>query len=110
MTRASIIAVAIAAVLSLIGLGVTQLYRTAYQAGWDASESVSAALREATLQANREAVQRASDRLAFNLGQAAVLDQRAEDILTEIQSYEEVPAPGVCGISVDRMRQLEAIR
>ena len=105
MTR---LAVIIAALLATLALGAYTL-KAVYQAGWDASESASAALREATLRANREAAERASDRLAFNLGQAVALDAEAERILTEIETHEEDPAPGVCGISVDRMRQLEAI-
>jgi anaerobic selenocysteine-containing dehydrogenase len=83
----------------------------AYQSGWDAHQKLSDAERAATLAQNENVAQSASHALSYDLGQIQIGDASAEQILREIEFY--VPsddAAAVCGIPVDRLRQLEAIK
>lgn len=97
------LALAIAA-LAAIGL------KAVWQAGWDAHQTLSDAERASTLAANAKAAQSASQTLSYDLGKVSALDASTSQILLEIESYAAPSDAGLCGVSVDRVRQLEQFR
>ena len=105
MTRIAVIAACVLATLSLAGLGL----KAVYQAGWDAREALAVEEYAAQQRATQEALQRASDTLAFELGKTIVRIETTEDKVKEIQDGQPED-PAVCGISLERMRLLEEIR
>lgn len=106
MNRTLQIALALAiALIAAIAL------KAVWQAGWDAHQKLSDAERAATLAQNARAAQSASQTLSYDLGKASALDALASQTLTEIEAYETGSSEiGVCGVSLDRVRQLEQFR
>ncbi len=99
----------IGVLLVLISFGLAA--RAIYNAGWHARDVLAAQEKMETFTANKEVVDDAVTKLSFDIGVNESRIQNLDTVLQEIDTYETASDdPAMCGIGVDGLLRLEAIR